>query len=74
MLQRAVAELKTKNKKAAMFLALVIRDLKYPAESLMTSIQRVNEKLKGFKSALLEIKRQAKTLGVSPQSSDYQEN
>lgn len=74
MLQKAVAELQTKNKKAAVFLALIIRDLKYPAESLMTSIQRVTEKLKGFKSALMEIKHQAKMLGVSPQSSDYHEN
>ena len=51
-MEREVASLRSQNKKAKIFMYMVIHDLKHPTESLISSVEKTLNKFYDFKCPL----------------------
>ena len=58
-MEREVASLRSQNKKAKIFMYMVIHDLKHPTESLMSSVENILSKFDDFENKLKFLERES---------------
>ena len=58
-MQRELITLQSQNKKAKIFMYMVIHDLKHPTESLMSSIENILSKFDDFENKLKFLERES---------------
>ncbi len=58
-MQRELITLQSQNKKAKIFMYMVIHDLKHPTESLMSSVENILSKFDDFENKLKFLERES---------------
>ena len=58
-MQRELITLRSQNKKAKIFMYMVIHDLKHPTESLMSSVENILSKFDDFENKLKFLERES---------------
>jgi hypothetical protein len=58
-MQRELITLRSQNKKAKIFMYMVIHDLKHPTESLMSSVENILNKFDDFEKKLKFLERES---------------
>ena len=58
-MQRELITLRSQNKKAKIFMYMVIHDLKHPTESLLSSVENILNKFDDFEKKLKFLERES---------------